>query len=258
MAEESLANAALVQSLEPPGRRARALRRENEGNRSKPSSPRRGSAGSNSRSPSHRAARRDADLRARHNGHEGRVAHARRAARLRRLPDPASTRRSRPSARCRTRLFRALAGAEQVLEILDEDPRLIREERTRGRSSRCVGAVEVRLGRLHLPGARRAGVRDIDLRLPARGDDGAGGCERNRRVHAGEAPAPPLRPRSQHRADRRQRPARAPARLAAGARLDPAAGVARRARDDPRGRALGPPGRPTRNRAAATPPGPRS
>ena len=69
------------------------------------------------------------------------VADARRHARVHRLPDAASTARCATSSSLSNTFFKALAGAERVIELLDERPRVDRRGRDAPRRA-PRGAIE--------------------------------------------------------------------------------------------------------------------
>ena len=126
-------------------------------------------------------------------------------------------------------IFRALAGAERVIELLDEKPRVTDRPGAR-RLGRARGALEVDMVELLLPGGvDRGAPRRHPARRPRR-DGRPGRAERRRQVDAREAPAALRRSKPRRDPARRHRPAADHPGLAARQRLDPAPGIARPAR----------------------------
>ena len=122
-------------------------------------------------------------------------------------------------------VFKALAGAERVIELLDERPRV-----KDGADAAGTGARRARARRRLVRLRRRAGAQGRDAARRARRADRAGGRLGRRQVDDRADAAAVRRSRPGCRPPRRPRPARPAARLAAPQRRRPAPGDARAAR----------------------------
>ena len=126
-------------------------------------------------------------------------------------------------------IFKAAAGAERVIELLDEQPRIV-DRPGAVRVERARGVVELDGVTFTYPGAAAPALRDVTPAGRAGPDGRAGGRLGRRQDDAGQAAAALLRPGPRGGPPRRPRPARPRAGVAAAQRRDPAAGDARAAR----------------------------
>ena len=112
-------------------------------------------------------------------------------------------------------VFAAAAGAERVIELLDEEPRVA--DRPGARVLRNpLGVVELEDVDVPLPRRRRPRARRRQPARDARGDRRPGRAERRGQVDARQDGAAPARPGRRYGAAGRPRPARPHPRLAAG------------------------------------------
>jgi ATP-binding cassette subfamily B protein len=121
--------------------------------------------------------------------------------------------------------YSASAGAERIIEFLDEEPSVV--ERDEAISlDRSRGRVEFDLVAFGYPGTGKETLSGLSFDVSPGGDARARRAQRRREVYGRQAPPALLRPRSRRGAARRPRPEGAEPALAAGERRGAVAGDA--------------------------------